>query len=431
MAVPYALAGPNFILDDWFPLRNAHFDGVLAASGPDLARARPGVWLIYAFEFGLLGRHPMAIYLVQTALNVAVAVAILVLARRFLSRPQALCVSLTWVLLPNHGSLDAWASTMNIVVALLLLLVACLLLTRPPTWPGTVGVAVTLSASVLAYEATLPAALMVVFVIPMAMGRRPRAIELLAPWAGLAASAAWIVANWSSAKAVQGWADMSAVLPAHFGWGVVSPSLLATALSLIALLAIATSGVRFTLPSFRPDRDDADRLILVGVAVILLGTLPFVRYFYSPIGAGDRVNVVASLGAAITWTGIGLRLWRWHREAAVVAAAVLVAGMVYAGVERDLLYARAGRDVLATLTALDEQIPAPDGPIAIGPTPLIDRNIVGLLDASNVDGALQLHRGTRDVTGFVTFDVDTFLRQPEHLRFDQAAELRGHRPVAW
>jgi hypothetical protein len=31
-ALPYAPLGPDHLLDDWFSLRNAHFDGAFAAA---------------------------------------------------------------------------------------------------------------------------------------------------------------------------------------------------------------------------------------------------------------------------------------------------------------------------------------------------------------------------------------------------------------
>src|SRR5207249_9587137 len=67
LALPYALAGPRIILDDWFFLRNAHFDGAFSAGGARQLMGRPGAWLLYAFQFGVIGRRPRALYVLQTA----------------------------------------------------------------------------------------------------------------------------------------------------------------------------------------------------------------------------------------------------------------------------------------------------------------------------------------------------------------------------
>ena len=37
----YAVVGTNFVLDDWFTLANAHFDGALGAAGSAQQVARP------------------------------------------------------------------------------------------------------------------------------------------------------------------------------------------------------------------------------------------------------------------------------------------------------------------------------------------------------------------------------------------------------
>src|SRR5207244_872284 len=85
LALPYAFAGPRIILDDWFFLRNAHFDGAFSAGGARQLMGRPGAWLLYAFQFGIVGRRPLALYVLQTAANAAVAVALF--RRRCLTAP--------------------------------------------------------------------------------------------------------------------------------------------------------------------------------------------------------------------------------------------------------------------------------------------------------------------------------------------------------
>src|SRR5262249_38464127 len=116
LAAPYALAGTNFVLDDWFALRNAMFDGAMSAGGHNQFLAGPGAWLTYGLTFGLIGNHPLPIYLLQTAVNAAVAVALFVAVRRFLPIVPAFAVAAVWVIVPNHTSLDNWASALNISI---------------------------------------------------------------------------------------------------------------------------------------------------------------------------------------------------------------------------------------------------------------------------------------------------------------------------
>jgi hypothetical protein len=117
-----------------------------------------------------------------------------------------------------------------------------------------------------------------------------------------------------------------------------------------------------------------------------------------------------------------VKVWR---VGAIAVASVVALGALATNVHRDRLYARAGDDVLRTMAALDVAFPHPDGPIALGPHPLFTENIGGLLDESNVDGALQVHRRHEGVLGYVAKNRAAWLRAPAHLRFDQVASLRS------
>ena len=66
----YAVLGTGYVLDDWFTLRYAHFDGAWAAAGPDQHTARPGAAVVYAVVFGI-GRHPLAVLAIQAAIGAA------------------------------------------------------------------------------------------------------------------------------------------------------------------------------------------------------------------------------------------------------------------------------------------------------------------------------------------------------------------------
>src|SRR5207249_405215 len=72
VGIPYAVMGPKIILDDWFTIDWRSRLGLLHTS--DQLHSRPGAWLTFVGEFGLIGRHPLAIHLVQVALSAAIAV---------------------------------------------------------------------------------------------------------------------------------------------------------------------------------------------------------------------------------------------------------------------------------------------------------------------------------------------------------------------
>jgi hypothetical protein len=428
LAAPYALAGTNFILDDWFALRNAMFDGALAAGGHNQALARPGAWLIYGFTFGLIGNHPLPMYLLQTAVNAAVAVALFGALRRFLPIGPSFAAAAIWVVIPNHTSLDNWASAINISVALLAVLIGIAAIGRSrANWVAAACFVV----SALCYEATMPLAAVACVAVPLFEGRRPRLREDLAlPAAALAGCGAWIVTHWHPDKHVGGWADLGQFLPAHFGWGVVWGRPYSTLLVTVVTVVLAVVLARRLFPSWRTPVEQPEAMVLVGLAVMALGVLPFLRYFYAPVGAGDRVSVVSSVGGALVWTGLGWMALKLSRPGTIVLAAAVALGALTTNVHRDRLYARAGDDVLRTMTALDRAFPDPAGPIALGPHPLFTENIGGLLDESNVDGALQVHRHRDGVRGYVSENKAAWLRAPAELRFDQVRLLYPRRRSA-
>lgn len=395
--MPYALLGPGFVLDDWFALANARFDGWWMAAGREQWLARPGAGAAYALVFGLIGRRPLAVYAVSVALVVVAAV----LLRRLLvatgvRRGVALAVALVWLALPNHGSLAYWPSAVNITLALVLLLGGLLALAAAATrW--AVLAPLLLAASVLCYEATGPVAVAGVLALFRRGGRGGwrRAWPSLA---AMAAAGAWMVVFFHPAKrGIDEWADLTLALPAHAGWGVLSPRWLATVGGLafvVGVVLVTVAAVRRPSLSVGVGRE-AHWLVLGGIAVVVLGTLPFVRYFYAPLGAGDRVNVVASVGSAMAWTGLGAIVWeraRW-RAPAVVMACALAFGVGLTQWRSANAWAAAADDANTILARL----PARPTGVVVVEQPPIRRNVTAFLDHSNIAWAVQLEAGTRDV----------------------------------
>ena len=56
--------------------------------------------------------------------------------------------------------------------------------------------------------------------------------------------------------------------------------------------------------------------------------------------------------------------------------------------------------------------------VYLGAAPIQRQNVVAFLDASNVNGAVQVALGRQDVAGVMTFDQATFERAPEQCRVD-------------
>ena len=322
----------------------------------------------------------------QAALVAVVALLLRELLGRFLASSLATATALVWSVLANHGSLLHWAAAAPITVALALLLAGLLLLDddRP------VRAALVLGAGVLCYEAVAPAALVGLVAVP-ALRRRPWRRSLLAGLVVLSPVGVWMIANLPSVKASRS-PDLALVLPAHLGWGVFPDGPVATvggALACVAVVLVTVDVAR------RREPDAASAMVGAGLATIVLGTLPFVRYYYAPLGAGDRVNVVAGIGTALLWTGLGAWLWpRLPRAAAVPMIAAVGAGMAAASWQGATAWADAADDSTRILAELP---PLSPGDVGVVERPPVRRNVTAFADPSNIRGAVQLEAGSRDV----------------------------------
>lgn len=390
--MPVAVRGPDYVLDDWFALANAHFDGWWRAIGGELVRARPGSGVVYAVVFGLVGRHPLVALAVQVAIAAATAVALRALLRRFVPEREALAIAALWVLLPNHASLLYWTTGSALTVALFLLLVGFGLLAddRP------LVAAFVLGASVLTYEATGPAAVVGLAAVPALLGR-PWRRPLLIGSCVLGPVAVWVVAAIPSVKqGLDETADLGQLLPAHVGWGVLPRGWPATGAGLACTIVLTLLVVE---SARRRHLGHEAALALVGAGVIAVGTVPFLRYFYAPLGAGDRVHVVAAVGTALVWTAAFTWTWR-HVPAALAtpAIAVVLVGFAIATLHSADAWADAHDEAAAVLARVR---PVHAGDRVVVPRSTLRRNVAPFLDDSNFSGAVQLEAGTRDVEAYL------------------------------
>ena len=382
------------MLDDWFALANARFDGWWMAAGADQWRARPGAGAVYAVVFGVIGRRPTVAFALQLVLVVAVAFSLQRLLCTFVPEGVAWTVAAVWIVVPNHGSLLFWTSAVNITIALLLLIGGLRWLTHERHLLG----ALALAASVLTYEATAGAALLGAVALPLLQGR-PWRRPLVICGATIGAAVAWTIVFLHPAKrGLDVRADLAQLLPAHAGWGVFPDGAAAVAgglLFVVGLTLLAVGAVR----QRALHTDEA--LALAGLVVVLVGTLPFVAYFYSPLGAGDRVNVVAAVGTAMAWSGLGWWAWTRARMAAQLAAAGVLSAMLVSAFASATAWADAVDDGERILARISPGSALPGSTVSI-PTPPMRRNVAAFLDRSNIRGAVQVEVGTREVDAELT-----------------------------
>lgn len=418
--VPYLLAGPGFFVDDWFALRNAVVGEWWEAAGPDQWRARPGAAVVYAVVFGLIGARPG----IHAAIAVVVVVATAVVLRRLLGHVLpplvALAVSLTWLLVPNHTSLEVWPSAINIGVSLLLAVVGAERLVRNPIPRRTqAGSGVAFAASILCYEATAPALVALVALVAWNVRADRRTAVRLVVLHGFAmgAALAWMLTNWHPSKTgLDAWLDPVQVVNGHVSTGLVGEHAGAVVLGGVV---VVTSIVAAYLGITRPSADGTrwpQHLIIGGWATIVVGAAPFARYFYSPVGLGDRVTVVSGIGGAMVL--VGVLSWIGVRQAAfaTLLGVLLVVGA--AGHRASLMidYATAADDSRRILTTIESRWPEPpEGTIVFGPYPIVKRNIVAFIDA---DWPVQWLYADGSVSAGFTLTTDAFASVPSDRRVD-------------
>jgi hypothetical protein len=416
----YGVLGPGFVLDDWYTLRNAEFDGAWAASGVDQRSARPGAWIVYALVFGVIGRQAHVVLLVQAVMGIATAVLLYSLVLRLATPLIATLTALLWLVLPNHTSLEVWASATNIALATLLVVWGAWLLASPRSGGARQAAAIgALVASALCYEAVIPLAALVVVVVPWLTRGRPDWRVVLWGGAGLTAAAAWIVANWHPAKDVaREVADLGQMVGAHVGWGIAPEGMVSDLLTLVAVVGVAIATGRLAMRSTRSTCDAAEWSVVAGLVVIVTGTLPFAFYLYAPLGAGDRFNFVSAIGGALLWAGLAAMVWRVRPALAWVGIGVLLAVGSVARVDRAVIWHHAGEDADAILAAAVEEIPDPDGTIVFGPKPIQQANVAAFLDPSNVRAAVQLAYDDPEADATLTYSEAEWDRSTPALRVD-------------
>ncbi len=374
--VPYALEGPRYLLDDYYTLWFRMSRGLLGTAGPGQLLARPGAWLAYLVEFGVLGRHPLVGYLVLAGLGTTAAYLLFRCAARLVPWRAALAVSVLWAVTANHSTLDHWLSTVNIVLGLCLLLGGtCALIGATDDGRAPILASVLLVASGLCYEATLAPAAAVVVAIPWLRSRWPRVRVLVGQEVALVGAAVWMVLHTKHDLHAGAFAyrDLPMSL---FGTGVVHERAVAAVLMVAAvsiLVASVAALIRRRGPALGP------RLALAGAALIALGTLAFIRDPISPLDLGDRVNQVAAIGAALVWVGGALQL-TGRRWASTAALAGLVAVSTLGHLVSDLDYRHAGTDTAHIFAAVLKKDPVPPGHVVVvGPMYLSHDGVTGLL----------------------------------------------------
>ena len=185
-------------------------------------------------------------------MGAGIAVFFFLTVRRFVREELAGVAALLWLVLPNHTSLEVWASAANITLACCCsspVATHCPVIrsagrgsSRPPCC---------FAASALCYEATLPVAALAAFALPWFVARRIRWDAVVAVGVTTGLAALWIVTHWHPAKSVSHHvADLSQMLGTHLGWGIAPDGVVADLLHARRSRGHRRRSGRVVLPSF-------------------------------------------------------------------------------------------------------------------------------------------------------------------------------------
>jgi hypothetical protein len=392
-----AALGAGLAVDDWAFAAHSRYEGFLHAYGQQsLSRPIEGTW--EWAEFKLLGTHPVPHMLLLAAVNAAAAVLLWRLLLRLVPRRIAVLTTLVWLALANKGSTHLWLTNSPHVFSLALMLGALLVATSGPPEGRRLAVAIGLLVlATFAYEGALAiGGLGLAILVWRDAPRTVRVRRAVMTLAILGAAGGWTLVTSPKLNGThaQPFHDASHLLAAHFGSGVMPRWTIL--LTIVALVLVGWSLATLVLPSFATRIEE--RLVLVGLAILVLGALPFAvgGFPFSTDGFFDRGSLFADLGTALFY-GAGLAmLWRlpWRPAAAVLAGAALVTLSV-PGVSDVNNFARAQRDGQRFLRATD-QLPAAvrtRGPVTF--LPLASHGGVAMLVADyDVSSALALRNHT-------------------------------------
>lgn len=340
VSAPYFVYGFGYVREEWTFLGDAQAGGAWNAALESTRRARPLVAALYAAIYGV-AENPMAWHLILVGLNAAVAVALFVLLRAWITRDNAFLVSLVWVLLPTHMTLDHWLAATNITLSLLLLLLGLLALTRSvdrcdPGWKA----GLLLCGSALFYDAIIPVALVALAVMPMMRRCSPRS-WLIRGGVPLALIGGYVTIQFRDRGSEP--ASLIVAVGQNLFYGLSSTDVVQTtlvcAVSIGCLLVFRDLLRRSAAPHSEHVMNsflESSRMVIAGFAVMLVGTTPFLTSGFDAqfSGLGDRMNMIASIGAALVLVGVIRRLAP-VRIGAITAILLLALLVVPVRIEHD------------------------------------------------------------------------------------------------
>ncbi len=395
--------GPGLILDDWTAVGNREFQGLLEIADQSRLHSRPIEWLTYTVVYGIGGDSPVLLLIEVTALNIAAVAALYTLLGRYWSPRTAWIICAAWILVPNHNAMAAWAANTQSVVAVTLLALGVLQLSRGSKWSA----ALLLTLAVLGYQLTIIPALAATIlvgttVMPLFPSATPPRTSLcvrdrVMVMASIGVGVAWTSIEPTYPLRISG-PRPNVYISAHFGEGLFASSV--HPLLYLGFILTALAGGTLAITMFlRGDRtrEGGPTLVVTGIAIMALGSLGVVLSGSEAYGMTDRLYAITSLGAVIIWIGIARVAYALRSTLGWAIAAAWCAACLYGQAVSLNSWSQAGEDVNDLMAHLEREIRDDNAAIVVGPQAVRRNNIVGLVSPHAPDNALWLSRN--QVTG--------------------------------
>lgn len=325
--VPYLTAGPGFLIDDWRFAYNVQSEGTWAVAHTGGATVRPGSFVAYALMFGA-SQSPVVLAGILATLNVAFAVVLYLVMRRWLPEWEATVAAGAWLLVPSHAGSDYWISGFGGTLALLLLGLGVLALIEAYKHDTSMMLpGVLIVTSVAVYELSILFAVVSLVAVPLLERKQIRWAPTLAAMGGIGVAGLVILAQ--TPYASRSWLDLPGVWALTFDLGQSG----AIGTLVVGVISAGVLGVlaRSWWRERRRVSSGPGRRLLVGLTLMGLGIAPALRFPLGIGGMGDRVNVAAAVGAGIVLAALLASVPRRGLMVAVVSVPSLIGGYTVMG----------------------------------------------------------------------------------------------------
>lgn len=316
--IPIFIFGTGWLREDWILLKRTAICDPFACWPRD-EFARPLIGALSEFHYRVFRHHPGVIITYLNIVLAATAVAFYFLLRWRFSRSLSTAITFLWIAIPTHTALQHWVGVVHVTTAMFLAVASLLSYVHKRL---NVGLSLALLSTLL-YEGAFVVLFVGIAIVLFFILRVPKKTVFM--HLGLLAGIMVLIFFGAVETREQMLVPVGNVLINVFAFGLFKNGLGDVPL----VVAIASVCIAFyVFVRSRRIVSDAHLLIIVGTAVIVLGTIPFATSGFDNVfrnGIVDRASMMTGFGSAMVWGGILLAIAsrvRTHSHIAVMVGAL-------------------------------------------------------------------------------------------------------------